>query len=469
MSHSPSLGRLRFSLGLGIFLAALGTSSANVALPQLAEYFAVSFASVQWVVLAYLLSITVLIVLVGRLSDLYGAKRLLLAGVGLFALASVWCAVSQQFAWLVTARAVQGVGAAVMMSLCMALVPKVAPADQAPRWIGFLASMSAIGTALGPACGGLLLQLLDWRSLFLLNVPCALFALVWLWQQLPADHPNQPVAGRFDHMGACLLAMGLLCYALSMTVAGDYWPWLLTAAAGFAGGFVFQQQRLTGDGTPTQRQPLLRLALFRQPTLRNGFLLNLLVMTVMMTTLVVGPFYLAQALGLSALAVGAVMAVGPMVTALTAVPLGALVQRYGSQPVMAAALMVMSVGALNLALVPLQWAATPLALPSYMLALVILTLGYATFQTSNNSAVMTAARPDERGVIAGLLHLARNLGQLTGAAFMGAVFAWAAASQQLHTATAGQLGRGLTVTFGIGSVMLFAACVCLYWHTRRRC
>lgn len=452
--------RLRFSLGLGIFLAAFGTSSANVALPQLAEFFAVSFASVQWVVLAYLLSITVLIVIVGRLSDIYGAKRLLLGGVVLFAVASVVCAWSQHFAVLVAARAVQGVGAAILMSLCMALVPKVAPSAQAPRWIGFLASMSAVGTASGPALGGLLLQLLDWRYLFLLNVPFAWLAWRGFRQHLPKDPPSQSHTVGFDFRGAVLLALCLFCYAFAMTAADAWWPWLLLASLIFGWFFLGQQRRLAAVAVHAQpqRQPLLRLTLFRQPVLRNGFILNTLVMTVMMTTLVVGPFYLAQALGLSALWVGLVMALGPLLTATMALPLGTWVQRYGSARLMQLALLGMTLGALALTVGPQYW-----ALPGYLGAFGLLTLGYATFQTANNSAVMAAARPDERGVIAGLLHLARNLGQLTGAALMGAIFAWAAGSSQLHNASAASLHHALALTFGCGGLLLLVATLWLWW------
>ncbi|HAT40183.1 MAG TPA: MFS transporter [Rheinheimera sp.] len=460
MSQGYPVKRLRFSLGVGIFLAAFGTSSANVALPQLADDFAVSFASVQWVVLAYLLTITVLIVIVGRLSDIHGAKRLLQGGVLVFAAASVACACSEQFGQLLAARAVQGVGAAILMSLCMALVPKVAPADQAPRWIGFLASMSAVGTALGPALGGVLLELMDWRALFFLNLPFAMLAWFGFYQYLPADHQRPVSDQRFDWRGAGLLAAALVCYALTMTVAQQWWLWSLTATLVFALLFVGQQQRIARAAAqdPLQRQPLLRMSLFRQSTLRSGFLLNFLVMTVMMTTLVVGPFYLATALGLSALQVGAVMALGPLITASTALPLGSMVQRFGSQRVMNVALLWMTAGAFALTVAPQQ-----LGLPGYLGPFVLLTLGYATFQTSNNSAVMAAARVDERGVIAGLLHLARNLGQLTGAALMGAVFAWAAGSQQLQLASALQLHHALAVTFACGGLLLLAATLRCLW------
>lgn len=453
----PASRWLQLSLGAGIFLAALGTSSANVALPQLAEYFAVSFASVQWVVLAYLLAITVLIVIVGRLSDLYGAKRLLFTGVLVFALASTACAVANSLPVLLVSRFVQGAGAAIMMSLSMALVPTVAPAGHAPRWIGFLASMSAIGTALGPALGGMVLHSLDWRGVFWLNVPFALLTAGLMWRMLPQDSASAAPRLRFDHRGAWLLAAALACYALAMTIAVRWWHsgLLLLLCAGLGWLFAKRQQRL--QASTSLHMPLIRLALFRLPTIRQGFVLNMVVMTVMMTTLVVGPFYLAQALGLSASAVGMVMAIGPAITALTAVPLAALSQRVGVQPFMQYALLTMVCGALAMSVVP-HFAGTL----GYVLALSVLTLGYASFQTANNSAVMTAAAADERGVVAGLLHLARNLGQLTGAAVMGAVFAHAAGMAQLQQASSAQLQQGMVATFGVGAGLLAVALYGVY-------
>ena len=146
-----------------------------MALPTLAQAFDSTFQTVQWVVLAYLLGVTTLIVSVGRLGDLFGRRRLMLAGIGLFTVASIACGLASALWMLIAARAAQGLGAAVMMALTMALVGDVVPQARAGRAMGLLATMSAAGTALGPSLGGVLVATLGWRSLFLINLPLGLW------------------------------------------------------------------------------------------------------------------------------------------------------------------------------------------------------------------------------------------------------------------------------------------------------
>src|ERR1700740_3453853 len=154
------------SLSLSMLLSSLSTSIANVALPTLAQAFTASFQEVQWVVLAYLLAITTLIVSAGRLADVTGRRRLLLVGILLFTLASVLCGVAPTLALLIAARAVQGLGAAIMMALTMAFVSETVPKARTGSAMGLLGTMSAIGTALGPSLGGILIAGLGWRALF---------------------------------------------------------------------------------------------------------------------------------------------------------------------------------------------------------------------------------------------------------------------------------------------------------------
>jgi MFS family permease len=156
-----------------MLLSSLGTSVTNVALPTLADAFGASFPAVQWVVLAYLLGVTAMIVSVGRLGDMIGRRMLLLAGVALFTLASIVCGLAPNLAVLIAARAVQGIAGAIMMALSLALVGQAVPAASTGSAMGMLGSMSAFGTALGPSLGGLLISQLGWRAVFLINIRSA--------------------------------------------------------------------------------------------------------------------------------------------------------------------------------------------------------------------------------------------------------------------------------------------------------
>jgi EmrB/QacA subfamily drug resistance transporter len=332
-----------------MLLSSLGTSIANVGLPTMAEAFNASFQEVQWVVLAYLLAIITVIVSVGRLGDITGRRRLLLAGILLFTVASVLCGVAPTLWPLIAARAAQGLGAAVMMALTMAFVGETVPKEKTGSAMGLLGTMSAIGTALGPSLGGVLIAGLGWPAIFLINVPLGILALVLAYRYLPIDRqgPKTDSAG-FDTMGTLLLALALAAYALAMTMGrGSFGPLnmaLLLAAAFGVGLFVLAETRA--------RSPLIRLAMFRNPVLSAGFAMSTLVTTVVMATLVVGPFYLSGALALDAFRVGLVMSSGPIVAALTGVPAGRIVDRFGAHRMSIVGLIGMAVGSSILPMLP---------------------------------------------------------------------------------------------------------------------
>lgn len=434
-----------------MLLSSLGTSIANVGLPILALAFGASFQEVQWVVLAYLLAITTLIVSVGRLGDLMGRRRLLLAGIVLFTVASVGCGIAPTLGLLIAARVAQGLGAAVMMTLTLAFVGETVPKERTGSAMGLLGTMSAVGTALGPSVGGVLISGLGWRSIFLVNVPLGIVALLLAQHHLPADRRDlaAPRAG-FDIPGTLLLGVTLAAYALAATLGRGHYGilnlGLLAAAITGLVLFVFVELKVPS--------PLVRLAMLGEARLRAGLVTSLLVSTVLMSTLVVGPFYLARGLGLEPAMVGAVLAIGPVVAALTGVPAGRMADRFGAQRLTLIGLGCIASGAGLLAALP-----APLGILGYAVPIVVITGGYGIFQTANNTSVMQGARPDQRGVISGLLNVSRNLGSITGASVMGAVFALAARSEDITTAGPMPVATGMRVTFAVGAGLIVIALI----------
>ncbi|WP_441247756.1 MFS transporter [Kitasatospora sp. McL0602] len=436
-------------LALSMMLSSLGTSIANVGLPTMARAFDASFQEVQWIVLAYLLAITALIVSVGRLGDLTGRRRLLLAGISLFTAASVLCGLAPTLWLLIAARAAQGLGAAVMMSLTMAFAGEAVPKSRTGSAMGLLGTMSAIGTALGPSLGGVLISGFGWRALFLVNAPLGVLTLLLAHRHLPADRSgSSPGRTRFDHVGTLLLALTLAAYALAMTLGhGRLGPLnlaLLAAAAVGVGLFVRAEARAVS--------PLVRPAMFRDPVLSSGLATSALVSTVMMATLVVGPFYLSRALGLAPAGVGLALSVGPVVAALTSVPAGRVADRYGVHRMAVGGLAAMAAGAAGLAVLPIG-----LGLVGYLGPIVVVTAGYAVFQTANNTAVMADVGTEQRGVVSGMLNLSRNLGLITGTAVMGAVFAFASATTDITTARPAAVATGMRATFALAALLVAAA------------
>jgi MFS family permease len=380
------------SLALSTLLASLGISIASVGLPAMAQAFDVSFEQVRWIVLAYLLANTLLLVNVGRLGDRVGARRLLLAGIGVFTVASALCGLAPGFWLLLAARAMQGLGAAILVVLALALVGDAVPKARAGTAMGVLGTMSAVGTALGPSVGGFLIAGFGWRAIFLAQVPLGVAAFLLARRHLPA-------------------------------------PAARPAAAPAAARWI---------------PP----AVFRDPALRAGLAMSALVSTVMMTTLVVGPFHLARALGLDAAAVGLALSFGPAVAALAGVPAGRLVDRFDASRMTLAGLVAMALGALALSLLPVS-----LGVIGYIAPLAVVTAGYALFQAANNTAVMVAAAgaSGQRGLVSGLLNLSRNLGFIAGAAVAGGM-------RVTFAVAAGLVGIAITIA-AAGRVRRYFSCV----------
>jgi MFS family permease len=378
------------SLSLAMLLPSLDTSIANSSLPTLADAFGAGFAAVQWVVLAYLMAVTAVIVGAGRLGDRLGRRRLLLAGIAQFTVASLLCGAAPTIGALIAARAAQGLGAAVMLAMTMALAGEVAPRARTGAAIGLLGTMSASGTALGPSLGGVLAAWAGWRAIFLVSVPLGVVAFGLAARYLPADGPR---------------------------------------TANGRGGLGWADARL-----------------LREPGLAAGLAMTMMVSTVIMATLVVGPFHLARALGLGTAQVGFVMSVGPLVAALTGVPAGRLTDRLGAARVTRVGLVSMLLGCVALAVLPVS-----LGVAGYVGSVAFITAGYAMFQTGNNTGIMSGADAGRRGVTAGLLSLARNLGLMAGVAGMGAVFAAGVGSGDVGTAGGAAVAQGTRVVFLVGA------------------
>ena len=379
------------TLGLAMLLASLGTSIANIALPTLAEAFSAPFSQVQAVVVAYLVALTVSVVLAGRLGDRWGLKPILVLGIGVFLAATLLASLAQTLPILIAARAIQGVGAAFMVTLSMALMRQTANSAALGRAMGLLGTLSAVGTALGPSLGGLLIPAAGWRGIFWVQVPFGAIALVLASTYLPVD------PGRSRMPGPGLLAV------------------------------------------------LNKL-------LARSLIINLLVAAVMMTTLVVGPFYLTVALGLEPALVGLVMAIGPVISIVLGVPSGQLVDIWGSRRVLGVGLGLVGAGAFLLALLP-AW----IGGLGYVASLVVLTPGYQLFQAANNTQALADVPKDHRGTTAGLLSLSRNLGLVAGASVMGAVFAFGAGTGDFTQAAPAAILAGMRLAFLLAGALMVAA------------
>ncbi len=321
-----------------------------------------------------------------------------MAGLVLFLLASIFCGISPNLELLIGARAVQGMGAAVLMTLTIALVHETTGGVRVGRAMGLLGTMSAVGTALGPTLGGLMIGLFGWRSVFLVLGPIALLAIGLALRTLPADKL-------------------------------------------------------------VEKPPRINLVAFSAKGIEPSLIANALVAAVMMTTLIVGPFYLGLALGLPEAMVGMAMSIGPVISIFCGVPSGRLVDAWGATPVLTTGLIAMAIGAFSLSVLPEFF-----GVGGYLIAIAILTPGYQMFQSANNMKVMAEVQSDQRGAVSGLLTLARNIGLILGATAMGTVFSFGVGPDAIIDASSDSIVDGRQLTFVVAGNMIVAA----LWMARRK-
>ncbi|QFT97668.1 Multidrug resistance protein stp [Roseovarius sp. THAF8] len=431
------------TLAAATLTASLGISIASVLLPKLTQVFSATVSGVQWIVLIYLMSITIAIVPAGRLGDLYGHRRVFTCGLLIFIVASVLCATAPDLGVLIAGRALQGLGGAVLIALPMSMARDLVPTERLGTAMGLLGMTSAAGTALGPSLGGGLLSWSDWRMAFWLLAALGTATLILAVTALPRN-PATRVASikELDLPGTFVLAIALSAYALA--TSGDaagilIQPMMLFAVALIGVAlFVIVETRVSS--------PLVPLRLLRDRTTCIGFVMNMTVGTVMMSTLVVGPFFLAFSLGLNVALVGLVLAVGPAVSALSGVPAGRLTDRVGASRVILIGLLQAVFGLLCLAFLPLFF-----GVGGYVVALVVLTPAFQLFLAANNTLVMVGSDKKQRGRLSGLLGLSRNLGLMTGASAIPALFVGFLGTGNVAEASARDVAHAFSLTFVVAA------------------
>ena len=427
------------SLVVVTVVSGLGMSIPNVALPLISDTFQVSVSQTQWVSLAFLLMSSVLMVPAGRLADSVGRVKVLIAGIAIFAVASLFAGLATSLAFLAVARGVMGVGGAAMTALPVALVRQTVPADRIGRTMGLIGSSMAVGWALGPAVGGVVAGAVGWRWVFFMLVPLDLLALVLVAWALPLRQGGTGLELRMDWVGSAVLAAALAFYSVGLTlrpfgVGGTVG--LVVAGVLAMAVFVLVEPRV--------QYPLVDFRLLGRVHVYAGLITAFFASTIMMSFTVIPPFYLARGLGLDAGHVGLVMAVGPAAGILSGVPAGRLVERFGSRPIFLIGLSMLTLASVGFTVLP-PW----LGLVGFLISAVSLTPGNQMFMAANNTNVMARSGLEIQGAVSGVLNLSRNLGSITGVAVAASLFD--AATERVS----GPWGAtvGLQVAFGVAAVL----------------
>ena len=429
------------TLAMATAMAVLDGAIVNVALPTIAHDLAIPNAESVWIVNAFQLAVTVSLLPLSALGDSLGYRRVYWPGLALFTLASFACAIAPTLPTLALARAVQGLGAAGIMSVNIALVRFIYPSSRLGRGVGNIALVVAVCSAGSPTVAAAILSVASWRWLFLINVPIGAVALVMAARNLPAT----PTAKRrLDPLSVVLnaLTFGLLITGINSlgdasrqsTAAAE-----LVAAAAIGALFVRRQLRLA--------TPLLPLDLLSRPVFALSLATSISSFAAQSLALVALPFYFEDTLRRSETATGLLMTPWPLATALMAPIAGRLADRFVPGLLGSAGLLVMAAG---LALVALAGSEPGVA--SLVWRLAVCGLGFGFFQSPNNRLIIGSAPPERSGGASGLQSSGRLIGQSFGAALMAVAFGrspehatsialWTAAGLSLAGACASGLRR----------------------------
>jgi EmrB/QacA subfamily drug resistance transporter len=404
---------IMLSVACGVFLSTLDGSIVNIALNTLVVEMDKPLAVVEWVVLAYMLTIATLMLSIGRLADMIGKKRIYLAGLAIFTIGSGLCSQAPNVYWLIGFRVVQAVGAAMVMALGTAIVTEAFPSRERGKAMGIMGLIVSIGIIAGPTIGGLLLQSLTWHWLFYVNLPVGVIGVIMVATFVPYYRPQHKE--RFDFAGAGTLfaCMALLLLSLSIVqLEGFSNPIvyiLFALGALMLAWFIRIESRA--------EEPMIDLKMFTNRLFTINLVTGSLTFIAGAGTTLLMPFFLQNVLGYDPQKTGLLLIVAPMAIAVMAPLSGALSDRMGSRLITTIGLMVTAFGYILVTGI----SATTSSF-EYILRYLPIGIGLGIFQSPNNSAVMGSAPRERLGVASGLLSLTRVIGQMTGIAILGAIY-----------------------------------------------
>ncbi|CFQ33272.1 MFS transporter [Yersinia bercovieri] len=400
-------------IALGITIAVLDGTIANVALPTIARDLNASPATSIWVVNAYQLAITISLLSMASLGDIIGYRRVYQAGLLVFSVTSLFCALSDSLLTLTFARVLQGFGAAALMSVNTALIRIIYPRAQLGRGIGINSVIVAVSAAAGPTIASAVLAVASWQWLFAINVPIGVLAWGLGMKYLPANSAKSN-GNRFDFTSSIMnaLTFGLLIIAISGFAQGQS-PTVIAAeiVALLIIGFFFVRRQLN------QPFPLLPVDLLRIPIFALSIGTSICSFAAQMLAMVALPFFLQSVLGRDEVAAGLLLTPWPLATVVVAPIAGRLIERYHAGLLGGIGLTVFASGLFLLALLP----ANPTDL-DIIWRMVLCGAGFGLFQSPNNHTIISAAPQNRSGGASGMLGTARLLGQTSGAALVALMF-----------------------------------------------
>jgi len=439
-----------FTVSVGVFMATLDGSIVNIALPTLTTYFSTDITTVEWVIIAYLLTITSLLLSIGRLSDIVGRKPVFALGFLVFTTGSLLCAIAWSAGQLIFFRVIQGTGAAMIMANGAAIVTHAFPDKERGRALGLLGSVVAIGWMAGPVLGGVLIESLSWRSIFYINVPTGIAGMIVVLRCLRKEDVRRNQ--KFDIPGAISLFIALISMLVALS-EGQELGWgsftiifLFFAFAVFMVLFLIIENRA--------RHPMIEQSLFRNRALAAASLSATISFISMFSVMLLMPFYLENVKGFSPAETGIILISIPFVMSLAAPASGWIADKTNSN-----LLSTTGIGISCASLLLLSFLNQLSTTYEIVVILAMFGLGMGLFQPPNSSIIMSSVPREKLGIAAGTMATMRNLGMVMGVAIGGAVFtnrftfynSFVPAFQDTYRVTALICGIGIITSITRGS------------------
>jgi EmrB/QacA subfamily drug resistance transporter len=389
----------------------------NVALPSIAQGLAVDGGHLPWILNIYLLPLTALLLIGGAAGDRFGRRPLMIAGTAIFAVASIPCAIAPNLFWLLLGRAVQGIGAAMVLPNSLAILGATFSGDAKGRAIGIWAAAASVTAAAGPVIGGRLIDTFGWRSIFLMEIPIALVTLAFAWT-LPNDRPEKVNAAPLDIGGAIFATAGIGALIWSLTISAGPSGWTRFSVAALCGGLAFLAVFIALEHRLADRA-IMPLALFASKQFVGLTLLTLLLYGPMALLFLLVPYVLIGSAGYSAVAAGFAILPFPLVLAAVSPMVGKLAARIGERTPLTIGPIIVALGFQLLAwVIPGQSYWTTL-----FPAIVLIALGVACAAAPLTNAVLGAVDSRHAGAASGLNSAVSQLGGLIAIALLGGVLA----------------------------------------------
>lgn len=431
------------SVLLVLAMTMLDGTVVNVALPVLAKEFQVSDSSAIWIVTVYQLIITMLLLPVSSLGDIYSYRRNYIIGIAVFTVGSALCGLSPNFHTIVVARTVQGVGAAMVMAVNVALVRLIYPPEFLGRGLAVNTMVIAIASAAGPTLAGFILSIASWHWLFLINVPLGIAAFLMAYKFLPSN-PKRDHKAKFDTVGAIanVIVFGSLFYALgNFARGGDLLTNVMLLVCGIAVG-IFYIRHLHGHQDPMLPIDLLHSKLYSLSifTYTSSFIAQNIAMIAL-------PFLFLNGFGFSELTTGLLMTPWPLATMIVSPFAARFIERHNAGATAAFGMLVYAAGLLLLLVTPVGSEASEWGIAWRM---ALCGCGFGIFQTPNSTVMISATPVSRSGAAGGFQSTARIGGQTFGATLVTLIFAWMA-----KPTDAGSIANG---AHGVHLCLIIALC-----------